>query len=146
MASVGQELGGTRLGSLAQDPSRSCSNGAAAGIAEDRSTWRLARHPSLSLSVYVIWGPLPVVSRGRLICASHNMAASGYLVCFHDTQGSRADALSHKVEAASPFWLALEVIQLPSASFSWLMLSHKAPQIQGERTSTLILHGGVARF
>lgn len=49
MASVGQELGGTRLGSLAQDPSCSCSNGAAAGIVEDRSNWRLAGHPSLSL-------------------------------------------------------------------------------------------------
>ena len=49
MASVGQELGGTRLGILAQDPSCSCSNDVSAGIVEGRSNWRLAGPPSLSL-------------------------------------------------------------------------------------------------
>ena len=58
----------TSLDNLAQNPSCSSSNGTAAGRVEGRHIWKLAGHPFLS--VYVIWGPLNVVSRARLIWAS----------------------------------------------------------------------------
>lgn len=58
----------TSLDNLAQNPSCSGSNGTAAGIVGGKSIWKLAGHAFLS--VYVIWGPLNVVSRERLIWAS----------------------------------------------------------------------------
>lgn len=82
-----------------------------AGTMEGRSSCRLAGHPPLSL--YVIWGPLPGVSQGRLTWAPLQYGGLRVISLLSWCSGLQGKWFITQNSSNVSLWLDLGVMQLP---------------------------------